>query len=58
MPYVWVLSGPLGPYTFGKNSGKVSVFKRKSGVHFRNKTGLLLQLTLQVAIIKQELRSS
>ena len=31
-PYVWVLSSAS---TFGKLSGEVSVFKGKSGVHFR-----------------------
>ena len=37
---------PSGAGTFGKLSGEVSVFKWKIDVHFRNKTGLLLQLTL------------
>ena len=42
-PYVGAASGAS---TFGKLSGEVSVLKWKSDVHFRNKTGLLFQLTL------------
>ena len=37
--------GPLSS-TFGKRSVEVFVLKWKSNAHFRNKTGLLLQLTL------------
>ena len=37
---------PSGATTFGKLSGEVSVLKWKSDVHFRKKTGVLLQLTL------------
>ena len=42
-PHVWV---PSGASTFGKLSGEVPVFKWKSDIHMRNKTGFLLQLTL------------
>ena len=42
-PYILV---PSGAGTFSKLSGEVSVLKWKIDVHSRNKTGLLLELTL------------
>ena len=43
MSYVWA---PSGTSPFGKLSGEVSALKLKNDVHFQNKTGLLLQVTL------------